>query len=210
MKNRNKLIFLGFAEEGRPFYIGQTDITQYTAEPVRFSYLLFTKKARVGEVSLKVIRLPEEDVFFGECVKNGKRALYALSEAFERKVRMREAGRDVTYETVRVYFAPLLETYGFRLARYELGDAVDRNGEFFFYGPVYDYLLYKENICLHILFLAQRGELDFFLTEQPLADQPYIRGGKDIGAKYGYSISVLSRALCQELEEKGTAFGFAC
>ena len=123
---------------------------------------------------------------------------------------MREAGRDVTYETVRVYFAPLLETYGFRLARYELGDAVDRNGEFFFYGPVYDYLLYKENICLHILFLAQRGELDFFLTEQPLADQPYIRRGKDIGAKYGYSISVLSRALCQELEEKGTAFGFAC
>ena len=57
----------------------------------------------------------------------------------------------------------LLRDHGFAYAKEELGDAVDKNGKFVFYGPMIAYQFYKDKICISILHLAQRDEYNVYI-----------------------------------------------
>ena len=68
-------------------------------------------------------------------------------------------------EVVKELFRFLLDDYGFHFAKSSLGDAVDQNGEFFFYGPLDAYCIYNERICINVLYLVQRQEYDIYITD---------------------------------------------
>lgn len=81
---------------------------------------------------------------------------------------------------MKEWFSFLLVDYGFRFAKANLGDAVDKDGKFFFYGPVEAYYIYNKNVCINILYLTQRDEYEIYITDSYINDQIYIRNGTRI------------------------------
>lgn len=102
----------------------------------------------------------------------------------------------------------LFKKYHFSFAKNDLGNAVDQNGNFFFYGPVYCYSIYNSDICISILKLVQRQEYDIYITKDFSLDQSYIRGGVSVEDEYCYNWYLFSKHLKDELLETGNLFGF--
>ena len=96
-------------------------------------------------------------------------------------------------------FGFLIDSYGFQYRHTNLGDWLDRNGKFFFSGPLYVYQFYTEKVCLNLLYLVQRDEYYGYLTEKQRNDQLYIRKGKDILEPFGYELPSLAQAVEESL-----------
>lgn len=108
---------------------------------------------------------------------------------------------------IKEIFNFLLLDYGFEFHEANLGNAVDENGKFFFYGPVYCYSIYNDKVCINILELVQRHDYEIFITKGLTQDQPTIRRGTVVGAYYCYRWQEFANKIKQELEEKGTIYG---
>lgn len=85
--------------------------------------------------------------------------------------------RDEFEDGIKSAFTPLFEEYGFRFAKTDLGNAVDRNGKFVFYGPLNAYFIYNDDVCINMLYLMQRQEWSVFITKEYKEDQVYIING---------------------------------
>lgn len=84
---------------------------------------------------------------------------------------------DENVPRIREMFSFLIEDYGFSFATENLGNAVDADGKFFYYGPVNAYYLYRDDVCINILYLRQRDEYSIYITDSYQSDQVYIRNG---------------------------------
>lgn len=91
----------------------------------------------------------------------------------------------------------LLNNYNFIYCKVKLGNAVDKNGKFFFYGPLNAYQFYNENVCINILHLVQRDDYNVYITDQKSVNQVYIRNGTEIPSELAYNFSLFAEEVKQ-------------
>ena len=91
----------------------------------------------------------------------------------------------------------LLNNYNFTYCKVKLGNAVDKNGKFFFYGPLNAYQFYNENVCINILHLVQRDDYNVYITDQKSVNQVYIRNGTEIPSELAYNFSLFAEEVKQ-------------
>ena len=91
----------------------------------------------------------------------------------------------------------LLNNYNFIYCKVKLGNAVDKNGKFFFYGPLNAYQFYNENVCINILHLVQRDDYNVYITDQKSVNQVYIRNGTEISSELAYNFSLFAEEVKQ-------------
>lgn len=109
---------------------------------------------------------------------------------------------------IKTAFAFLLDDYGFSFAKSELGNDVDKEGNFFFYGPLNAYYIYNNDLCINMLYLSQRQELTVYITDECKEDQVYIIHGQMIPEHlYAYGFSSLAAEIKAQLNSQGMIFG---
>ncbi len=104
---------------------------------------------------------------------------------------------DKIEEQLLSYFDFLLNNYNFIYCKVKLGNAVDKNGKFFFYGPLNAYQFYNENVCINILHLVQRDDYNVYITDQKSVNQVYIRNGTEISSELAYNFSLFAEEVKQ-------------
>lgn len=123
---------------------------------------------------------------------------------FQKMFRIHE---DRIEEVIKELFRFLLDDYGFYFAKSSLGDAVDQNGEFFFYGPLDAYCIYNERLCINVLYLVQRQEYDIYITDAYKADQIYIRNGIQVSNCQAYDLSSFAAEVKNSVVNSGEIYG---
>lgn len=108
---------------------------------------------------------------------------------------------------IKAKFAFLFHDYGFAFSKKDLGNAVDPQGKLLFYGPLYCYSLYNSNLCINILYLAQRQEFNVYLTKCLSFDQACIRAGTEVPDEFTYDLAVFSQYAAQSIAETGAVLG---
>lgn len=114
---------------------------------------------------------------------------------------------DENVPRIRELFSFLIEDYGFSFVAEDLGDAVDRDGKFFFYGPLKAYCIYNESVCINILYLEQRQDYEIFITDSYKSDQVYIRNGARIDDFFAYHLDRYADELRSSIAECGEICG---
>ena len=104
-------------------------------------------------------------------------------------------------------FGFLINDYGFLFSNEALGDLVDENGKLIFYGPLNAYQFYNENICINILYLAQRNDYSIYLTNEKKADQIYIRSGTEVPSNLAYDLPLFAVIVKESILNKKELFG---
>ncbi len=89
-----------------------------------------------------------------------------------------------------------------------MGDLLDARGKAFFSGPLYLYQFYNENVCLNILYLAQRDEYYGYITENCTTDQLYIRNGTEVLEQFAYELPLLAQDIKDRLLRGDEVFGY--
>ena len=95
---------------------------------------------------------------------------------------------DKTEKTLKSLFDFLLNDYGFHFAKGDLGNAVDKSGKFFFYGPLNAYYIYNKNVCINVLYLVQRQDYYIYITDTHKEDQIYIKNGIAVSDDLAYDL----------------------
>lgn len=113
---------------------------------------------------------------------------------------------DKIEKEITEHFDFLIKDHGFEFEKLPLGDAVDKNGDFFFYGPLNAYQIYNESVCINILHLVQRNDYNVYITDKKSEDQIYIRNGTEVSL---YDFSVLAKAIQESVLNSGKIFGYA-
>ena len=117
---------------------------------------------------------------------------------------------DKIEELLLSLFDFLLNTYGFSYSKEELGNAVDKSGNFIFHGPLNAYQFYNENLCINILHLVQRDDYNVYITDTKSADQVFIKNGTEIPSELAYNLPSLAdevkQAVLNRLEWHGYRF----
>ncbi len=114
---------------------------------------------------------------------------------------------DETERSLIDLFGYLINDYGFHYFKGNLGDLLDARGKVFFSGPLYLYQFYNENVCLNILYLAQRDEHYGYITEKHTTDQMYIRNGTEVLERFGYQLPLLAQEIKDRLLRGDELFG---
>ena len=115
---------------------------------------------------------------------------------------------DKIEEQLLSYFDFLLNNYNFTYCKVKLGNAVDKNGKFFFYGPLNAYQFYNENVCINILHLVQRDDYNVYITDQKSVNQVYIRNGTEISSELAYKFSLLAEEVKQAVLSRSEWNGY--
>ena len=126
--------------------------------------------------------------------KNDKKKTVVVRQSFAEKLLER--------------FDFLFKDYGFKLEKIDLGNAIDENGKFFFYGPVYCYYIYNDDVCINILNLVQRQDYNIYITKNKSDDQTYIRKGVSVEGEYAYNIGLFATYIKASIESTGEIYGF--
>lgn len=214
MEKNQLFSFLGVLKENEEFFIRGVDINKEKSEycyTVKFLFKM--EKLKKEDIYIKYLTTTKDEIiFWGEKDTPLRKEIYLPSSDFEKKLSKKYAhlrySNRKDEEKLKLSFSFLLEKYGFKFAKNDLGNAVDKSGKFFFYGPVYCYSIYNENICLNIINLVQRQEYDLYVTREYRADQVYIRNGV-----YGYpaynadNFAVLAEQVKQAIETSGEICG---
>ncbi len=108
---------------------------------------------------------------------------------------------------IRTLFQFLIDDYGFTFAKTDLGNLVDKSGKLIFYGPLYAYQLYNNNLCINIVNLVQRGDYDIYITEKHSNDQQYIFDGLQLASYLAYHRQEFANEIKAELLNTRTIFG---
>lgn len=114
---------------------------------------------------------------------------------------------DKIEECLLKQFSFLIHDYGFTYAKEELGNAIDKDGEFFFYGPLNAYQFYNDKVCIHILHLVQRDDYDVYITDKKSADQVYIRNGIRAPDCFANNFQLLKGKVKESIVTHGELFG---
>lgn len=114
---------------------------------------------------------------------------------------------DSIEEDLKTKFSFLLVDYGFEFSKTSLGNAVNKEGKFFFYGPLYCYSIYNPNICVNILYLVQRQEFDIYITKEFCKDQVYIRNGICGLDQHACDLTLFARDINKSIKETGKIYG---
>ena len=123
-----------------------------------------------------------------------------IKKVFEPPVDKREV-------EIKEAFGFLLDGYGFSYAKLDLGDLEDRNGKRIFYGPLYAYQFYNDRLCIHIVELVQRHEIDVYVTEKRETDQHRIFSGERMTYRLTHNLRLLATEIKSELTANQTIFG---
>ena len=114
---------------------------------------------------------------------------------------------DKTEENLRKLFSFLLNDYDFNFSKEIIENATDKNGKFFFHGPLNLYQFYNENACINILHLVQRDDYNVYITDKKSTDQTYIRNGVEVPYKLAYDPALLAKEIEQSVLNCGEIFG---
>ena len=114
---------------------------------------------------------------------------------------------DETELKIKDLFQFLFDDYGFSYVKTDLGDLVDKNGKLIFYGPLYAYQIYNDNLCINIVNLVQRADYDIYITEKQSVDQHYIFDGMSLPSHLAYDLPLFARQIKTELLNSKTIFG---
>lgn len=106
---------------------------------------------------------------------------------------------DKTEERLLALFDFLLINYSFSYSKEALGDAVDKEGNFIFYGPLNAYQFYNKNICISILHLVQRDDYNVYITEKKSDDQVYIINGVEVPSYLAYNLPLFAKEVKETL-----------
>ena len=104
-------------------------------------------------------------------------------------------------------FSFLLDDYNFTYAKENLGDAIDKDGKFFCYGPLNAYQFYNENVCISILHLVQPDDYNVYITPKKSTDQVYIRNGTEIPSYLTYRLPLLASQMKESISTQKELFG---
>ncbi|MBR4054504.1 MAG: hypothetical protein IKK06_06845 [Clostridia bacterium] len=118
-----------------------------------------------------------------------------------------EPSVDKPEQELKEAFRFLLEDYGFSYAKLDLGDLEDRNGKRIFYGPLYAYQFYNDRLCIHIVELVQRHEIDVYVTEKRETDQHRIFSGEKLPSHLAANWRLLAAEIKTEIAANQTIFG---
>ena len=146
--------------------------------------------------------------FVADCAEVEKR-LNDLRRGKKVKFIEKKIGNEKNKEEIQKIFDFLIENYDFQFSVADLGNAVDANGKFFFYGPVYCYSLWNGKVCINILELVQRQDFNIYITRELTQDQPIIRSGIAVENYLCYHWEELARQIKQELKENETIYGIS-
>ena len=105
------------------------------------------------------------------------------------------------------HFDFLINDYGFKFDKLNLGNMVNENGKLIFYGPYNCYYFYNNKICINFINLVQRQDWEIYITQYISADQNFIKKGRDLPG-YCYKMPLMASVIKKELEEKKTILGF--
>ncbi len=114
---------------------------------------------------------------------------------------------DKTELEIKGLFQFLFDDYGFSFAKVDLENLVDKNGKIIFYGPLYAYQIYNDNLCVNIVNLVQRADYDIYITERQSVDQHYIFGGMSLPSHLAYDLPLFASQIKTELLNSKTIFG---
>ena len=118
-----------------------------------------------------------------------------------------EPGVDKTELRIKELFQFLFDDYGFSFVKNDLGNLVDKNGKILFYGPLYAYQIYNDNLCINIVNLVQVGDFDICITEEKSVDQHYIFDGLKLPSYLAYDLRLFAIQVRTELLNSKTIFG---
>lgn len=121
---------------------------------------------------------------------------------------MFNTSHDQTEENLQKLFDFLLNDYGFKFSKEMLEDATDKNGKFFFHGPLNLYQFYNENACINILHLVQRDDYNVYVTDKKSTDQTYIRNGVEAPSGLAYDHALLAKEIEKSVFNRGEIFGY--
>ncbi len=93
----------------------------------------------------------------------------------------------------------LLKDFGFSYQKEKLGDAVDKDGKFIFYGPLNAYQFYNKNICISFLHLMQRDDYNVYITDKKCNNQVYIINGVELPSYLAYNLPLFAKELKEAL-----------
>ncbi len=119
----------------------------------------------------------------------------------------RKSDTDKNEEMIKSLLSFLLTDYGFQYIKKDLGNAIDKNGKFFFYGPLYTYSIYNENVCINVLYLVQRQDFEIFITDTYKPNQIYIRNGTSVSDYLAYHFEEFAEEIKSNLIVKGEVYG---
>lgn len=114
---------------------------------------------------------------------------------------------DKNEEALKELFGFLLDDYGFHFAKCDLGNAVDKSGRFFFYGPLDAYFIYNKMVCINVLYLVQRQDCNIYITDIYKADQVHIRNGIEVPSHLAYDLNDFADKVKKSVINDGEIYG---
>lgn len=115
---------------------------------------------------------------------------------------------DKIEEQLLTLFDFLIHNNGFSYSKEELGNAVDKNGNFIYYGPLNAYQFYRENICISILHLVQRDDYNVYLSDKKSVDQLFIINGTEVPSELAYNLPLLAKEIKQAVLNHSEFYGY--
>ena len=122
------------------------------------------------------------------------------------KERFRPAPDPVETQLLEL-FDFLLSEHGFVYSKAELGNAVDENGKFVFYGPLTAYQFCSERVCMTITHLVQRDDFCVYITERKSTDQVYLQQGTPVPSRLAYDFPALAAEIRDSVTARRELFG---
>lgn len=190
-----------------------TDIKKCHADYCYTPGFFGKKKIGYRKYYFKYVRLDDWDkiLFFAEKTDGRDKKIYALgsrAKEFLRKKWIPDFSPNWGVESLlKEKLRFLYSDYRFQFKLFEFDKLLDEDGEFLFYGPVYAYCFYRENICINIVELVQRQDLWVKITPSCVEDISYIERGKPDLANNIYDLDRYAEALQREAREKGSIYG---
>ena len=111
-------------------------------------------------------------------------------------------------KTLMQFFTFLLTKYNFKFDKLNLGNLVDENGKFWFYGPFNCYYFYNDKVCINFMNLVQKADWYIYVTHEVHSDQNLIKKGKEVPGNLCYNWRLLALVIKEELEKTDSIFGY--
>lgn len=114
---------------------------------------------------------------------------------------------DKNEKTILELFGFMIDDYGFSYTKNDLGNAVDKDGHFVFYGPLDSYHIYNDKLCINILYLVQRQDYNIYITNAYSTNQVYLRNGTEVPSHLAYNLPLFASEVKTSIMNDGTVYG---
>lgn len=212
MKDFHGFSYAGNSADSRIIIEG-IDIKEYQAKYCCRQRLFCKKKIKFGPYRFQYIRLNGGNnvLLFAEKVRGARQDFYEINaelKEFVNKIWKPDFSLNWEVEkSLKEKLGFLCTDYNFNFTSFEFEKLLDENGRFWFYGPVYVYCFYRDNICINIVELVQRQDLWIKITDECRKDIRYIEGGLADKKNNIYNLEQYAAALRSEASTKRTIYG---